>query len=110
MPIPMEEASKIFKLCSLRHAGNLLGRNLYSSIDLYSPELPISRKDEYERAEKIGKENGLKLAIQDFSQGEGEEPKYEPIFISVCTSVEELKKAPAVIAEAVVKLDKEIEE
>jgi len=113
MPIPRKEAQELLQKSGLRHGGFTVEPTFdsdYATIDVFSGELPISIKREYETAERIGKRYGLKLIQQDFSPGEGkgEKPQYESVYVLTCKSLRKLRKTPELIATAVAELEKEI--
>jgi hypothetical protein len=99
-----------------RYGGSLVNPSFksdFDSMDVFSGELPVSRKKEYEQAEVIGKKHGLQLVFQDFSFGDGAgkgmEPDYELVFAISCKSFEELENAPKRIEQAMLELEKQIE-
>ena len=110
MPIPRDEAGKFLEASKLRYGGILIETTFdsdYSSVDIFSEELPVGKKEQYDRAKAIGKELGLNLIYQDFSFGEGENPPdYQLVFVSTCKTLEEVLKAPEIIAEGIYKVEK----
>lgn len=115
MPIRRKGASRFLEKAKLRYGGFLVNPSFhsnYESLDVFSDELPISRKKEYEMAETIGKKYGLTLVFQDFSLGEGGgkgmEPDYQLVFVSTCKSFNELKEAPRKIAKAILELEEKV--
>ena len=115
MPIPRKEATEFLKKYKLRYGGPLVNPSVgspYAHLDIFSDELPIYRKTEFEVAESIGRKYNLILKFEDFSPGEGlgkgMEPNYEPVFVSTCASLDELKEAREKIAKAAIELKKEL--
>ena len=111
MPIPRKEAHEILKKCELRYGGFMVEPTIdsdYKSIDVFSGELPVSTVKEFEEAKQIGEKYGLKLIIQNFTPGEGHPRSRdnETIYVSACTSLDELREAPEKIAKAIVELKK----
>ena len=113
MPIPRKEAREILKKIGLRYGGFTVEPTVdsdYAHIDVFSNELPISRKNEFKLAERIGNGHGLKLTQQDFSPGEkGELTEYETVYALSCKSLNELKKASEKISTAIAELEKGID-
>ena len=110
-PLPRNEANEILNKIELRHGGSRIEPTVdsdYSFIDVFSGKLPIYYKKEFNTAEKIGEKYSLRLIWHDFSLGEGELTKHEPVYVSTCKSPDELRKAPETISLAVAELKKEI--
>ena len=115
MPIPRKEATEFLKKSKLRYGGFLVNPSVdsdYERIDIFSEELPIYRKTEFDVAERIGRKYNLKLIFEDFSPGEGLDkgmrPDYEPVFVLTCTSIDELKEASKKISESIIELKREL--
>lgn len=115
MTIPRTEAVTFLEKNKLRYGGFLVNPSIdsdYGNIDVFSHELPISGKKEYEITETVGKKYDLKLIFQDFSLGEGVgkgmESDYESVFVATCRSLDELKEAPTKIAKAIAELEEKI--
>jgi hypothetical protein len=112
LPIPNKKADKILKGINLRYSSLTVEPALdanYEMIEVYSPELPIHTQNEFRVAEKIGARFNLKLEWMDFSRGEkGEEVKYEPVYVAICTNLKQLKEAPSKINRAFSLLKKEL--
>jgi hypothetical protein len=115
MPIPRKEVIKFFRKNNLRHGGLLANPSVdsdYKFIDIFSDELPIYTKQEFDIAESIARKYNLKLSFQDFSPGEGigkgAEPYYEPVFIATCTSPDELRCAYEKIINATKELQNKL--
>jgi hypothetical protein len=108
MPIPLEIADKILKRINLRYASETIEPSIssdYDWIEVYSGQLPVRTKSEFEIAKEIGKRFNLKLKWMSFNKGEGlgEEGlkvNYELVFVMKCTTLEELKEASKKIAKA----------
>jgi len=107
MPIPRKEANEFLRKTKLRYGSVSVGDDC-EHIDIFSDELPIAAVPEYEKAEEIGKKHGLSVINQDFGLGEKAPPKYETVYSTTCTTLDELRKAPEKIATAITELEKEI--
>lgn len=112
MPIRRNGATSFLEKAKLRYGGFLVNpssHSSYESLDVFSDELPVSLKKEYEMAETIGKKYGLTLIFQDFSLGEGGgkgmEPDYQMVFVATCKSFDELKKVPNKMTKAISELE-----
>lgn len=113
--IERSEATTFLKKEKLRYGGPLTNPGIhsdYSYLELYSDELPIFSRKEFDVAEGIGDRHGLILKFRDFSPGEGlgkgRGPNYEPVFIYKCTSKDQLEEAPKKIAEAIIELKRKL--
>jgi hypothetical protein len=74
MTIPQKRADAILKRIKLRYAGTTINPSInsdYELVDIYSNELPIRKKSEFEIAKEIGRKYNLELEWIDFSPGEG---------------------------------------
>jgi hypothetical protein len=112
MTIDKYTADVIFKSLQLRYAAPLTNPGIHSDYryaDVFSSELPISTKREFEIAEMIAKKYNLKLIFEDFSVGEGSRPNYEPVFVLTCHSLDDLKGASQRIDLALAELKLEIQ-
>jgi hypothetical protein len=116
MTIPQKRADAILKRIKLRYAGTTINPSInsdYELVDIYSNELPIRKKSEFEIAKEIGRKYNLELEWIDFSPGEGlgkgVEPRYELVYRMSCRSLNDLKEAPKQITRAVCELKKELE-
>jgi len=116
MPIKRDAATRFLEKNKMRYGGPLTNPSLdsdYKHIDVFSQELPIYYKIEFEIAERIGRKYNLKLIFEDFTPGEGlgkgMEPDYEPVYVYTCKTFDELKKAPVIINKAINELRKELQ-
>jgi hypothetical protein len=117
MVIPQKRADAILKRIKLRYAGTTINPGInsdYELVDIYSNELPIRKKIEFEIAKEIGRKYNLQLEWMDFTPGEGlgkgEKPHYELVYRLCCKSLEELKEAPKRITRAVSELKEKLKE